>query len=161
MLANIFIGVFSVGLKASQSIVTSVLQAVVGSGSTQCTNYEMTSTHHSCITIKSAEYYSPIGGGNYDYLAYACAYREDVYAKMQVDAWYNNQFTSNTKTVLIKYSYDPVYYDDQFLRYVTQNQYMKYMAENYNIYFGVCPVWAILYSSYSMQWVSSSSNPFQ
>jgi len=115
----------------------------------------------SATTFRTIEIYSPGLFGATNYEKYCATSRYDTYAKMQVDAWQNNKFYTNSKTALVSYHYDNKFYDGPYLVSYALAQYDNLMETVYTPNHGI-----VLYINYEVfwnkdvKWSSPQSNPF-
>ena len=162
-LANISVGIISIGLKPAQAIIVTVLQNVVPANSWSTnSDYRVTTLYDRCVSGRWGEVYTP--GGllmSSEWRGYCYAQREDTYSIAVASAWRGNTLYSNTsKSALVSYKYDNKFYDTSYLKTRALELYKTNYDASYTILYGVIAVILEYNMKSDVSWKTSLNNPF-
>lgn len=162
ILAQLTINLASIGFKPVAAIAYAILSAVLPDIdiAQTCSDYEVTSKEHTCLTTKWGDVYSS-GGllGEDDWWSYVETQRLDVYSTVLVEAWDGNQFKASLDTAKVEYKYNEYYYNSTYMRNTALARYQD-AVDNSTLLYGVGIVWPEYNMTYHTTWVTSDSNPF-
>jgi hypothetical protein len=161
LLATLTMNIFAIGFKGAQALAYAILSPIIGTGASSCTNYEEKSTYHDCLTVEWGQVYSS-GGlfGTTQWLGFCESQRLDTYSKLQVDAWYQNVFKTNSHSELSKYQYNNHFnYTETYIKPTAIKLYNEQMKTNFSTLYGLLPI-PEYNMSYEYSWTSSTFNGF-